>query len=353
MAEEELNHLLRCLAIEEGSDGSTPHANDDVTSEDKTEQTTVGCDDDADNKEKPTPAATGEQNSNHASSDIPQHCDASRDDAVESQLETTTKTTSPSNLVSPPPTIICDAWYGFPTQKRPRKERINAVGRQLSNFLEWRSELSFSISQRDCDMSLLGNGGDVDAVQKRMRELALAAGTSDSSLDSKRNNMNFQCNTIHEFIDQQKINNSQNTTNTNNEEVVYLSPDASQTLSSTSPPPRTVIIGMLIDRRITTDRSRKRAEETLSIRAVKLPLDELNVQELTSQEPLNVDTVMELMQRWWWNCDGMEQRHAGDSCDDEALGGRYRKCFLGAAAWAMKSQRDRHPNRTVHMANSK
>lgn len=108
-----------------------------------------------------------------------------------------------------------------------------------------------------------------------------------------------------------------------------------------------VIVGMLIDRRITTDRSRIRAEEKLKLKAAKLPLDELNVKGLASHEPLNVDTVMELLQRWWWNCYKLKQQSAGDETIE---GDVYKKCFLSAAAWAMKSQRDRHPNRTVHLS---
>ena len=136
---------------------------------------------------------------------------------------------------------------------------------------------------------------------------------------------------------------------------MYLSPDASYTLPSTSPPPRVAIIGMLIDRRITTDRSRVRAEETLKIKAAKLPLDELNVKELTSQEPLNVDTVMELMQRWWWNCDRAKQhfekaKNGESKVPSDVI---YKKCFLEAAAWAMKTQREWHPNGTVHNATKK
>jgi hypothetical protein len=110
---------------------------------------------------------------------------------------------------------------------------------------------------------------------------------------------------------------------------------------------------MLIDRRITEGRSRRRAEDLLNIRAAKLPLDELSVKELSSSEPLNVDTVMELMQRWWNNCDKLEQRiHdkvvENNDSNTEALSQLYKRCFLEAAAWSMKSQRDRHPNRTLH-----
>ena len=51
--------------------------------------------------------------------------------ALENSIDVQQSSSSPS---SSPPIIICDAWYGFPSQKRPRKERINAVSRQLSNF---------------------------------------------------------------------------------------------------------------------------------------------------------------------------------------------------------------------------
>ena len=77
-----------------------------------------------------------------------------------------------------PPIIICDAWYGFPSQKRPRKERINAVSRQLSNFIQWRSSSLSSkcsakdtVQQNNCKVSLLGSEGDVKAVHDRMDEL--------------------------------------------------------------------------------------------------------------------------------------------------------------------------------------
>ena len=238
------------------------------------------------------------------------------------------------------PILICDAWYGFPLQKRPRKERIYAVSKQLCNFLEWRRQsVSASSSDSSCRVSLLGNKDDVRAVHDRMNELSLA---DDKVIVCNKNDaadVDFQPNvTIHEFLHLERIDEDEN-------EVVYLSPDAIHTLSCASPPPRIVIIGMLIDRRITANRSLIRAEEALRLKAVKLPLDELNVIGLGCQEPLNVDTVMELMQRWHWNCDRM-QKQQHDIDDSKAL---YRDCFLKAAAWAMKSQRERHPNRTLHL----
>jgi len=260
------------------------------------------------------------------------------DEQSKSRVEVVDVENSSSTSSNNRPILICDAWYGFPKQKRPRKERINAVSRQLSNFIQWQSSADSSGSR--CHLSLLGSEGDVQAVHDRMDELADQSECINifNSVDKFQSNVS-----IHEFLDQ-RVSKSM-------DGVVYLSPDASHTLSTTSPPPRTVIIGMLIDRRITTDRSRIRAEETLNLRAAKLPLSMLNVKELTSQEPLNVDTAMELMQRWWWNCDKMKDQQHEESNDgyDKIEQSMYRQCFLEAAAWAMKSQRERHPNRTVHI----
>ncbi|KAL3796062.1 hypothetical protein ACHAW5_007845 [Stephanodiscus triporus] len=229
------------------------------------------------------------------------------------------------------PILICDAWYGFPPQKRPRTERINAVSKQLSNFLEWRRQSVLATpSDSSCRVSLLGNREDVHAVHDRMDELALSDNTDVPE---------FQPITIHEFLHLERIDEDEN-------EVLYLSPDAIHTVSCTSPPPRIVIIGMLIDRRITANRSLIRAEKALKLKAKKLPLDELHVRGLKCQEPLNVDTVMELMQRWHWNCDKVVETQQHDTDGSKAL---YRDCFLKAAALAMKSQRERHPNRTIHL----
>lgn len=247
---------------------------------------------------------------------------------------------------APSPIILCDAFYGFPTQKRPRSERIRAVSRQLTNFLQWRSEVSEKNSKSNHSLvHVLGKGKDIESVKARVDELGTQTKASTEEIIFEPDIE------IREFLDQQKF-----TRESIQEEVVYLSPDATYTLPTTCRPPRIVIVGMLIDRRITEDRSRRRAEDSLNIRAAKLPLDELRVKELSSCEPLNVDTVMELMQRWWWNCDRVEQRLQQIKGSDKAEGDGntekynhlYKKCFIEAAAFAMKSQRDRHPNRTVH-----
>ena len=258
--------------------------------------------------------------------------------------------TPPITTIPPIPILICDGWYGFPKQKGPRKERINAVSRQLCNFLEWRSTCcEDSDSRSKCGVSFLGNKGDVQSVRDRMNELESRVGLPQAAYLKKSDIFRSDV-TIHEFLDEQNAKGKNPQNNTDEVvEVVYLSPDASHTLSTDCPPPSIVIIGMVIDRRITTDRSRIRAEETLKLRAARLPLDDLNVKELTSHEPLNVDTCMELMQRWWWNCDKVMQHYKKPAKNgDEVQSKLYKKCFLEAAAFAMKSQRERHPNRTVH-----
>jgi hypothetical protein len=258
---------------------------------------------------------------------------------------------SPASASMPNPIILCDAWYGFPQQKRPRKERIYAVSRQLANFLQWREEYCPKqtnsgdvIQSKSCSVCLLGTGNDVQAVKDRVCEIEGQVSTSHNT-NKWKVQVEFAADVdIHRYLERRVSNGHKN-------DAVYLSPDAEGTLSTTCRPPCIVIIGMLIDRRVTTHRSRLRAEETLNIRTVTLPLDELNVKELTSKEPLNVDIVMELMQRWWYNCDKLELKLSQIDKDlsEEAVGSLYKRCFVEAAAWAMKSQRERHPNRTVHI----
>ena len=250
----------------------------------------------------------------------------------------TTANPNDSSLETKPNIILCDAWYGFPQQTRPRKERICAVSRQLVNFLQWRQCANLGAEQ--CQVHLLGSEVDVTSVQQRITDIIDKEDTSGKCIGQIHYKSNVD---IHDAIQQWR-----NTYSTN-DEVVYLSPDASEALSPTAPPPRVVIVGMLIDRRITSDRSKKRAEEYLNLRAVKLPLNELNVKEMCSEEPLNVDTVMELMQRWWTNCDKLEEIHNARKSDKMYIGpSKYREGFVKAAAFAIKSHRDRHPNRPIH-----
>jgi hypothetical protein len=119
----------------------------------------------------------------------------------------------------------------------------------------------------------------------------------------------------------------------------YLSPDADQSLSAAQNPPQVVIVGMLVDRKVQPNRSKSRAESVLEsqkgliLDCAKLPLDALNVSDLKSDEALNIDTVMEMIQRWWVNC---------------SKEGPSKKAFVDASARSMLTHRNRHPVRTIH-----
>lgn len=370
-----------------------------------------------------------------------QHDDSSGTDiggAMNSHSLSSSSLSTTSKASTNAPTLLCDAWYGFPTQKRPRRERINAVSRQISNFLEWghrhtqhklplqQQSTSSStkvgdvalhgdraILQIPCHVAFLGAMGDVRAVQHRVDELS-RQGQLLSTLSNDTNRHSDVCNndwenertgqaaggdailfqsdvTIQAYLesfvldrrrrikqqpqtndgvditsngastieDSANINNNTgNETDNDVDTAIYLSPDTSYTLPITCRPPHIVILGMLVDRQTVVNRSQQRAENILGMKAAQLPLQELNVSGLHSNEPLNVDTVLELMQRWWWNCDEFEvklqqqqQQEQQQQCsvnDDKVIDDAYRKCFLDAAAWALKSHRDRHPNRTLH-----
>jgi hypothetical protein len=140
--------------------------------------------------------------------------------------------------------------------------------------------------------------------------------------------------------------------------VVYLSPDANDVLdvAATSPPP-IVIVGMLIDRRtIQVHRSSRRAQ-SMVIPTARWPLEQCVAMSATTvetgtdqdnarttslplldfhpNEPLNVDCVLEGMQRWEWNC----RCHA-----DQDKGSP----LILAIAQALRHHQQRHPQRVRH-----
>ena len=195
------------------------------------------------------------------------------------------------------------------------------VSRQICNFFEWRSREAKT--KRGCNVSFLGSADDVEAIRSRVG--AQGRGNAIEYLSGTN---------ICKYITDM---------GSDADDAVYLSPDAEETLSSSAPPPKIVVVGMLIDRSIVESRSKRRAID-MSMRAAKLPLDELKVKELASDEPLNVDTVMELMQRWWWECDATQT----ENVDPDLAREQYKKCFVVSAALSLRTQRIRHPNRTFH-----
>jgi hypothetical protein len=223
-----------------------------------------------------------------------------------------------------------------------RKERILAVSKQIYNFLQWRKDyLKENKRIRNTIVSkvyVIGKAGDIHAIQNRIKELASEHKNDmqDKSLDG--------CEYMPDIPLEDVLHKHETITLSNSKVscACYLSPDATQSLSAAEVPPKVVIVGMLVDRKVQPNRSKSRAEslqesqkrtEECVLNCAKLPLDALNVSDLKVDETLNIDTVMEMMQRWWMNC---------------SREGPSKKAFVDASARSMLSHRNRHPVRTIH-----
>ncbi|GFH50329.1 hypothetical protein CTEN210_06805 [Chaetoceros tenuissimus] len=133
--------------------------------------------------------------------------------------------------------------------------------------------------------------------------------------------------------------------------IAYLSPDADESIPASQTPPMHVIVGMLVDRKVQPNRSKSRAEsiqindeeQTMSIEPKQLSLNALNVSDLSQDEPLNIDTVMEMMERWWINA-----KYRDGSSESKRI-----LHFRDAAARSLLTHRQRHPNRTIHGGTAK
>ena len=194
--------------------------------------------------------------------------------------------------------LLCDMGYGVPKEVRPRREKILAIARQLVNFVEFQCAQAHPptpVRILDCPDDAIE-----EALCSRMKEL-LKADIPD--------HVRFVRNTtLSEFVD-----------------AVYLSPDAPDVLSFDTAPPSQLVVGLLIDRRVQVDRSLQRAEK-LGLRAARLPLDSFT--NLSPNEPLNVDCVLEGIQRWQWNTEPGED-----------------------AFWkALRHHESRHPKRVQHIS---
>lgn len=237
--------------------------------------------------------------------------------------------------------IICDCFYGWPLQKRPRAERVRAVAAQLMNFL-----LLFS-TRRNChlnsnvvdidipptinrsknihsfELTVLGNDTDLDLLRARL--VLLIEKNPDNeyllSLINFRGNLTIE-DCVNEFSSKQGISFvpystwNQNLKNSDNmkdlgkharekESVVYLSPDGETTINPSNAPPNIIVIGMLVDRRVTPGRSKAQAEK-FGIVSAKLPMGTISVStdknfDTYDEMPMNIDTVLEIMIRWWGN----------------------------------------------------
>ena len=269
-------------------------------------------------------------------------------------------------------TIVCDAWYGLPTQKRPRRERVNAIARQLRNVEQSAllattktaaaNNTGASSTPGCCGVRvvLVGKESDVQIIGERLEKLREEDGgtNGESSCGSCRVEVlpnvtvSEACGTLRTQDDEPAS--TANDDAECHDKPIYLSPDADTTLDPRKPPPRTVVVGMLIDRRVQPNRSSERATK-IDVPAARLPMDELKVEGLETNEALNVDTVLEMMVCWWNNVDGLHVGggNAGGKNDDvDDNGNSFRRCFIAAASAAMVSHEDRHPNRAIHGAGS-
>jgi hypothetical protein len=246
------------------------------------------------------------------------------------QERTTTQSSTDEAGSSPSSsfTILCDLGYGLPKESRPRKEKLLSISKQLVNFLLWqqaekgsRSPASIKIVLENCD----DNATTIEqSLRGRMEELWNRE--TDDKDPFPPGSVSFTNQPLLELVV--------------GKEVTYLSPDATETLDL-SQPPATVVVGLLIDRRIQANRSVRRAAG-LGVRTARWPLEELPI-ELDKNEPLNVDCVLEGMQQWYWNW--QEKGPTDDGSEDPA-----RARFAAAAVQAIRRHQRRHPVRPRHKA---
>jgi hypothetical protein len=211
--------------------------------------------------------------------------------------------------------LLCDAGYGLPREARPRKEKILAIARQMVNFLDWQQQAASS-GQQFAKIQVVGCNDEATckALQERTQELL---GTS-----ALPTHVTFTCDALDTVCNE-------------SEEAVYLSPDAAESMDPAQTPPNVVIVGLLIDRRVQPNRSQERATK-LNIKSKRWPLEQCFAK-VDQNEPLNVDTILEGMQQWWWNC-----------VENSDVSGKER--FIQASADALERHARRHPARPMHIS---
>jgi hypothetical protein len=249
--------------------------------------------------------------------------------------------------------LILDAGYGFPREKKVRKEKINAISSQLSNFLIWQTGRT-DLTTTKCQYAAVRVVGCPDEKTKNLLESRTIENMKRASSNLNENDLpthvTISCETLEQCLEDLPTNRTgTSTTLTFSEDVgepVYLSPDANESLDPSSEPPGIAIVGLLIDRRVQPNRSKVRAENT-GIVARRWPLEDCFA-EIDSHEPLNVDCVLEGMQQWWWNWKQLNDI----SCSNDATVDIKvkRETFIQAASQAIEHHATRHPSRPLHIA---
>ena len=263
-----------------------------------------------------------------------------------------------ANSSRQPMTLLCDLGYGIPKESRPRKEKILAISKQLVNFLTWQNQQSLpkaKVQVVSCPDQTIQT-----AIQERMKDLW----NKENANVVFPNNFSFSPHTLEMWVKQSNYTKDETVDNDDDDDdddhhhhhhdtIVYLSPDADQSLEPTQPPPRIAVIGLLIDRRtILVDKSKTRAA-TLQMTAARWPLDRL-VADMDPSEPLNVDCILEGMQQWDWNyyyyyyyyCQTIIKDDDDDDNGDATI--RATKACANALIQALEHHAQRHPERPIH-----
>jgi hypothetical protein len=311
--------------------------------------------------------------------------------------------------------FICDLGYGLPKEVRPRKEKVHAIAKQLVTFLSWQSQQSQVLKQYPVapiyiilgktttspesttitfnESSTYKNtaippkppdaigesvSGTIrreeheeaqiihESLLSRMREVWDQVKVADPSPPFPETIISFCHQSLSEFLEMSSNCSDTIQSATNDDErvdndTVYLSPDANHTLDITKPPPRNIIIGLLIDRRtIQYNRSVLRAQEH-NIHAVRWPIENIMMNSgmiIHKNEPLNVDCVLEGMQQWHWNF--MARSTITQPPHHEFVGNEMTlnstipdpvdcsSLFQMAALQAIQHHTTRHPHRPLH-----
>lgn len=247
--------------------------------------------------------------------------------------------------------LVLDAGYGFPREKKVRKEKINAIASQLSNFLVWQIGPNGSAATNGCEYALVKVVGCPDETVKTNLEnrtienMKRASSVLDFDGKSLPSHVSLSCESLEECLEHLASTNPGPITPASFDkaidEPVYLSPDAAESLDPCCEPPEIAIVGLLIDRRVQPNRSRDRANN-IGIVARRWPLEDCFA-EIDSHEPLNVDCVLEGMQQWWYNW-----KNTSPSCSDSIK----RETFIQAASQAIEHHVKRHPSRPLHIDKS-
>jgi len=236
------------------------------------------------------------------------------------------------------PILICDAGYGVPRESRPRQEKILAIARQLANFISWQQQ---NLTKEYAAIKVVACQDENLKEALKERTLFLLQGTTTTTTSHEDDqslpnitiplHLSFSCTTLEDTCREISMKG-------NEKSVIYLSPDAKESLDMTKRPPRYVVVGLLIDRRIQPYRSHERAKK-VNILPKRWPLENC-FQNISANEPLNVDCILEGMQQWWWNSDEISS-----TIIDPTI---HRETFLQAAAQAIQHHAERHPSRPIH-----